>query len=496
MKLIIIGGGIAGLSAGIYACQSGIDTTIYEMHSIPGGNSTGWRRKGYYIEGGMHWLNGSGEKTPLYQLWKETGALQENNPVYNRDPFLTYMGEGGPICLYRDPEKLREHLLSISPEDKDAILSLIRDIKVIGNLSMPVANVRGVKTKRKMAPPFSMLLHLPKALPCMKRLSSMSTRAYIERFRHKGIRTLLMSVCGDDMAATAIAFTLASLSTGDSGYPKGGALRMAQNMADTFLSLGGTLYYGKKVQQIIIEDGKAAGIRTEDGIEQADAFIIASDTRTAIDSLFEQPLDEPWMDIMRRETAPVSCTFVSIGVSSDLGRLPENLIYPLKKPLQFMNREINAIGFNHYANFEGYAPDGCTVLTCILLGDTYDEWKEAQENGTYTSKKQELADAVIALLAESIPETAGKVEMWDIATPLTYERYCGTWRGSWMSVLKPSATGMPASYPLCSETIQNLYFAGQRMLAPGGLPTALTTGRQAVQYLCRDADIIFQNKYI
>ena len=39
-KIIIVGAGLAGLTAGIYARQSGFDVTIYESHSIPGGAST------------------------------------------------------------------------------------------------------------------------------------------------------------------------------------------------------------------------------------------------------------------------------------------------------------------------------------------------------------------------------------------------------------------------------------------------------------------------
>ena len=67
-KIIIVGAGLAGLTAGIYARQSGFDVTIYESHNIPGGASTSWRRKGYYFEGGLHWLTGSSPKTQLYKL--------------------------------------------------------------------------------------------------------------------------------------------------------------------------------------------------------------------------------------------------------------------------------------------------------------------------------------------------------------------------------------------------------------------------------------------
>ena len=68
-KVIIVGGGIAGLSAGIYALQSGFDVTILEMHTITGGNNTSWRRGGYFFEGGMHWLTGSSKDNPIYKVY-------------------------------------------------------------------------------------------------------------------------------------------------------------------------------------------------------------------------------------------------------------------------------------------------------------------------------------------------------------------------------------------------------------------------------------------
>ena len=45
-KVVVGGAGIAGLSAGIYAAQSGFDVTILEKHNIPGGVCTRWRREG------------------------------------------------------------------------------------------------------------------------------------------------------------------------------------------------------------------------------------------------------------------------------------------------------------------------------------------------------------------------------------------------------------------------------------------------------------------
>ena len=67
-KVIVIGAGVSGLSAAIYAARSGFDVTILEQHSTFGGLSTGWSRKGYFFEGGMHWLTGSSPKLVLNQV--------------------------------------------------------------------------------------------------------------------------------------------------------------------------------------------------------------------------------------------------------------------------------------------------------------------------------------------------------------------------------------------------------------------------------------------
>ena len=80
-RIAVVGAGIAGLAAGVYARQSGFDVTVFESHTIPGGASTSWSRKGYLFEGGMHWLTGSSPKTALNAVWTEIGALNPEVPV-------------------------------------------------------------------------------------------------------------------------------------------------------------------------------------------------------------------------------------------------------------------------------------------------------------------------------------------------------------------------------------------------------------------------------
>jgi len=66
--------------------------------------------------------------------------------------------------------------------------------------------------------------------------------------------------------------------------------------------------------------------------------------------------------------------------------------------------------------------------------------------------------------------------------------------GSWMSLVEKGDRN--SSYPLFSQTTRSLYFAGHRTQSPGGMPVAVDTGRRAVQYLCRDMNVVFQGKLL
>ena len=55
-KILIIGGGVSGLSTGIYGQLNGFKTQILEMNNAPGGQCTAWDRKGYRFDYCLHWL--------------------------------------------------------------------------------------------------------------------------------------------------------------------------------------------------------------------------------------------------------------------------------------------------------------------------------------------------------------------------------------------------------------------------------------------------------
>ncbi|MGZ4892405.1 MAG: NAD(P)-binding protein, partial [Halobacteriota archaeon] len=102
-SLIIIGGGIAGLSAGCYAQMNGFDSTIYEKHVLTGGLCTAWHRKGFTFDLCIHWLVGSSPKSSLYSVWEELGAVQDKQFVSYAYFNHALDEEGNRFITYTDP---------------------------------------------------------------------------------------------------------------------------------------------------------------------------------------------------------------------------------------------------------------------------------------------------------------------------------------------------------------------------------------------------------
>lgn len=483
-KVFIIGAGFSGLASGVFLSKSGFDVEIFEQHFLPGGLSQGWSRKGYRFEGGMHWLTGSSPKIPLNKVWKECGALKENNPIYNRDPIYNFFDGKINIPLYRDMKRTQEELIRISPADKKKIKKIMKHVKYYSSVHLPINDLRGLKTKHKV---HSNLRELIKMIPAgllFPKFKSISNEEYISKIKDERIKHLLRSVVGTSYNAVSFVYTFGGFCSGDYGNPYGGSTVMIENMEQEFKAAGGKINYRSKVEKICVEDRCVKGIMVNGEFKPCDAVIVSQDTMRAVDDLFEPPLEEDWVKKMKDYHPSRSCMFFACGADVDLSHYPENLIIPIDEPFELAGENFTEIRLNNYAGNRYYSKEGTTSLTSVLSGNCYDFWKKAKENGTYDKLKSECMEKILSHLYKFIPELKGHIEVTDYSTPLTYERYCSSWEGSWMSAWykkKPSF-----SHPLKSKKIKGLYFEGHRTKMPGGLPITLSSARKASQLVCRD----------
>jgi phytoene dehydrogenase-like protein len=440
----------------------------------------------------MHWLTGSDKKEPINKLWRHVGALNDSVNIHYPEPFFEIALEKTSIRIYRNIDTTEQHLLELSPADAKEIKKLCGYIRKVKNLTMPVTDLRSVKVTKKTQVPLSLLFSALSAFRVMAALSKISLNKYINKFTHEGICDMIRAFTSEKNGVLPFIFTMGTLARGDGGFPEGGSLPFTNRIVKTFTALGGEILYNTRADKVIIENiansKRITGVLAGGKKMPADAVIITADTM-AIDHLFDTPPKTQWLDEMQKTTEPTMVTLVSLGINADLKKYQKNYVFKPKKLLKLDNEVYDFISLNNYADDPVYSPQGKTAMTVQLSGDTYDFWKKAKEENRYNEEKKKIAEAVVEAVSAQMPEANGKVEIIDVATPLTYERYCGNWKGSWMTEMKP---GMKMkSYPAIINGLNGLYFAGHRMMPPGGLPVALMSARIAVQHLCRDTGTLF-----
>ncbi len=488
-KIIIIGAGIAGLSAGCYGQMNGYRTQIYELHNKPGGLCTSWQRKGYTINSSLHWLGGSGPGTNFYRIWEELGAVQGRKMI-DHEEFIRIEGTDGKVfVVYTDVDRLEQHMKDLAPEDKDLIEEFINGVRTFTRFDMPIDKapelygpIDGLKMMFKMFP----------FLRAMIKWKRITTKDFAAQFKNPFLREAFSHVFGDFFPDSPMIFMLINLAwmhLKSAGYPVGGSLEFARAIERRYLDLGGEIHYSSRVTKIMVEDDRAVGVRLEDGSEhRADYVISAADGYTTIFDM----LDGKYTDQKIRgyyDSLPIfpPLIHVALGLDRSFEDLPHSVAgidYPLDEPVTIAEKEHKRLGVQIY-NFDStLAPPGKTVMTVMFYSD-YDYWRSLQEDPNhYKAEKEQIAEKVVALLDRRFPGLADQVEMSDVATPITYNRYTGNWQGSyegWLITTKTFGMRMSKTLP----GLANFYMCGQWVEPGGGVPIVALSGRNVIQLICK-----------
>ncbi len=493
-SIIIIGAGIAGLSAGCYGQMSGYRTQIFEMHDLPGGLCTSWQREGYTIDGCLNWLVGSSPGTSYYRLWQELGAVQGRTMI-DHGEFLRVQGrEGKVLILYCDLDRLAQHLLELAPQDADAIDELIATARTCARFDPPLGKapelmgfLDGVKFMIQSAP----------FLRVVSKWKDVSMEDYAQRFSDPFLREALSLITElPDHPVLAMLMTLGWFDRGTAGYPQGGSLQFSRAIEGRYLELGGEIQVGARVAEILVENDRAVGVRLDDGsTHRASTVISAADGHTTIFELLAgRYVDDEIRGYYDELPVFPGMVQVALGVNRSFEGLPHSVIYSLEPPVTIAGRERDRFAVEIYNFDPALAPPGKTVLKTLLHAD-HAYWRELQQDaGRYESEKDKVANQVIALLDQRYPGLAGQVEMRDVATPMTWERYTGNWRGSYEGWLTSEKTMPPFRMRKTLPGLEGFYMAGQWVEPGGGVPTVAISGRNVIQIICRRDGAAFMSQ--
>lgn len=480
-SILIIGAGMGGLAAGVYGRVNGYDTLICEQHALPGGQCASWKRKGYTFDGCIHHLFGCSAYSRINQLWRELGAMpRELMPT--RECVAVAAPGGGMFCDLWDPGELEEHLRSLSPADAPVISDYLEGIDTLA--------AKDVFGTAMLGSPLEMLGTLTTLLRSVK-WARADMRGYAARFRDPFLRRAFSLL---EYSITGIPFILhlakhAHGSRGDIAWPVGGSLEFARSIEGRYLELGGEISYKRKAVGIITRGDRAVGARFEDGSEEyADVVISNADGRKTIMHLLngrfadagtrrrcEPPEDEtPW------------AVHVFLGVDRDLSSEPSTLVMLLDEPVTIAGHRFANLEMQIFGRGTGMAPEGKSVIKVELVS-RWSYWKGlAGDGGRYGEEKRRVAEGVLDLLEKRWPGLRSRVEVTDVPTLLTWERYVGGTQGFMSGPAGKLSLGGTIGRGL-NDTLQglrNLYLVGTYATGAGALFSNALSGRRVVQGLC------------
>jgi phytoene dehydrogenase-like protein len=494
--VIIIGAGIAGLSAGIHAQRCGYQSQIFEMHTLPGGVMTAWKRRGYIIDGCIQWLMGSSPKSNLYRLYDEVGILQ-NRSFFDPDVFLYFEDqEGHTLTFYTDIDRLEKELLEKAPQDGAIIHDFCSTAhKLVG--FNPPATGSGSMMKYIMGSP-AMLPKMISLGPVLLKWTRMSMSQFAASFQSPFLRQIFQHLWQPEMTVISLLFFLAYISDKMDGYPIGGSLPIAMDVEKRYRELGGILHYGCRVNRILVENHRAVGLRLADGTERrADYVISAADGHATIwDMLEGQYLDDRIRKIYRDCKLFPPIIMIGIGVNRRFPDLPcatGGIVMELKQPIHIAEKPVERLKITCYNFDPTLAPSGKTLIK-VKIETQFPYWKElSNDRACYEAEKNRIAREVIRRLDERFTGLASQVEMVDVASPVTFERYTGNWQASYEGFL-PTPQSVRVAIPMTLPGLTHFYMAGHWVRAGGGIPTGISLGREAVRQICLKDGVKFQEK--
>ncbi len=485
--MIIIGAGIAGLSTGIYAQMNGYKSRIYEMHTQPGGLMTAWKRKGYTIDGCIHWLTGSSkDRYPQYYRWWEEIGLIQGRDIFDPDVFVRIEGADGKVLnLYANIDRLEQHLLELAPEDASLIKQMCQSIRVFTNTHMaPPKNIfERIWNPIRMVP----------VMPHMMKWGKLNMKDFAGKFTNPFLHRCFSNLWFPEMTAMGLFFTLAMLHNRGAGYTLGGSLPMAYAVEKRYTDLGGEIHYNTRVKRILVENDRAVGVELEDGsVERADVVVSAADGYT---TLFHMLEERYITDDFRKQYDGSQLIFppvlyIGLGINRTFDDLPActgGIAMELDEPVIAAGEAVKRLDAMIYNFDPALAPAGKTAMN-VMLPTSYTYWKELYGDGSnreeYDAEKQKVALQVIQRLGQRFPGLEDQVEMADVATPVTFERYTGNWQGSFEGWI-PTPQNVMKPLPKTLPGLNEFYMVGQWVQPGGGLPSGVMTGQEVIKQMCK-----------
>jgi phytoene desaturase len=475
---VVIGSGFGGLAAAVRLGVRGYRVTILERLDQPGGRARVFEQDGFTFDAGPTVIT-----APFLfeELWELCGRRLEDDvdlrPVH---PFYRIRFDDGDVFDYSgDAELMRQEIRRFSPEDEAGYERFLK------------------MSERIFATGFTRLGHVPfdsawdmaRIVPDMARLQSHLTvyRLVAKFIKHPKLRQVLsfhpLLVGGNPFATTSI-YTLIAYLEREWGvhFPIGGTGALVQGLLELIDGLGGALRLNADVEEILVEGGRARGVRLATGETiAADVVVSNADSAWTYRHLVPEAARRRWTD-RKVEKARYSMGLF-VWYFGTRRQYPDVAHHSILLGPRYKGLLDDIFGARLAPDFSLYlhrptatdpelAPEGMDAFYVLspvpnLAADV--DW-EARAEPYRAAIEGHLADTVLPGLGEEIVTSR-------VMTPLDFRNELLAFRGSAFSfepILRQSAWFRPHNR---SKDVEGLYLVGAGTHPGAGVPGVLSSAR-------------------
>ncbi|HEY9638958.1 MAG TPA: NAD(P)/FAD-dependent oxidoreductase [Coleofasciculaceae cyanobacterium] len=476
---IVIGSGIGGLVAAALLARYGWRVLVCESHAIPGGAAHGFSRQGFRFDSGPSFFCGLSDPRSRNPLRQVLDLLGESVAAVAYDPLGHYHFPEGSFPVYGNAERYRSAVAEVTRQGAKELLQFERQMLQLYEALQAIPAI-ALRSDLNLIP--VLLSRYPMAL--LKLLPQLGTiQASVGEVMDRWVRDvwvrrlidlecfLLSGLKAHGTIAPEMAFMLGERTHSVIDYPVGGSDAIVQALVRGLQRWGGSLRLNCHVEQILVEQGRAIGVRLRHG-ELLKAPVVISnatlwDTYTHL--LQPESLPAAYRQTALETPAVESFMHLHLGIRADgLEGLTGHHVV-----VHDAHQEITVPGNTCMISIpsvwdDRLAPPGHHAVHAYTL-ESYAGW---QRDGTYASRKRQRSQTLFRALERIIPDIRSRITLELIGTPLTHAHYLRRHQGTY----GPAIAAKTGLFPSCHTPISGLYRVGDSTLPGIGVPAVAASG--------------------
>jgi carotene isomerase len=488
--VIVIGSGIGGLSCAALLAHYGIEVIVLESHSIPGGAAHTFERNGYKFESGPSLYSGLSYTPSPNPLRQVLDVIGEDLPCVNYNTWGCYLPEGN-FDTQVGADQFCEILQQLRGEKAVSEWRKLQEImKPLGKsaIALPPAALRydvgALFTVGKFAP--ALLTQAPNVIKLTGYFSNIIDNVITDPFIRNWLDLLCFLLSGlpaNGTIAAEVAFMFADWYRPgvQLDYPIGGSGAIVDALVRGVTKNGGELILNAHVEQILVENNRAVGVRLRNGqeIKATQAVVSNASVWDTLKLIPENSLPKRY--IQKQQATPECDSFMHLHLGIDATELPDNLgiHYIVVNDWQKgVNAPQNVVLISIPSILDSsLAPPGKHVIHVYTPGnEPYQIWQGIERNSEeYQRLKQQRAEVMWQALERIIPDIRSRCEVNLIGTPLTHARFLRRHHGSY----GPAIVAGKGLFPGAITPLSGLLCCGDSTFPGIGLPAVAASGMAA-----------------